>query len=195
MSRRSRREEPQTYVFLGISGSGKGAQAQLLARALRRAHHIETGQLLRKHMHLPTAVWRYVRAVLARGDRVASWAAVFAWLSEFAARIKPREYVIFDGSPRTASEAAIMDEVMETLGRSLPVAIYLALSEHVARSRLLRRGRHDDTEAAIHRRFRYFRRDVLPVIAYYRTRRRLITINGAQPVPAVWRDIKKALHP
>ena len=55
------------------------------------------------------------------------------------------------------------------------------------------RGRNDDTQSAIRRRFAWFRKHVRPVITYYRRRRRLITVNGDQPVRAVWRDIRRAL--
>jgi adenylate kinase len=87
-----------------------------------------------------------------------------------------------------------MDRVMSDLRRPLPVAVYLAVSEREAMRRLIARGRFDDTLAAIRRRFAYFRRDVFPVIAYYRRRRRLISINGDQPIDAVWRDIRRALR-
>ena len=113
---------------------------------------------------------------------------------EFLERVSPSHHIIADGTPRRLAEARLWDEIMIDAGRPLPVAIYITLTEHEARRRLLLRGRAvDDTPEAIRRRFAYFRREVLPVVAYFRRRRRLVTVNGDQPIPTVWRDIKRAL--
>lgn len=115
------------------------------------------------------------------------------WLSELSRHLKKGEHLIFDGSPRTIKDARLIDEVMEDLGRPLPVAVWVRVSEKEARLRLLKRRRFDDTYRAIRRRFNFFRREVFPVINYYRGRKRLAVVNGDAPIPKVWRDIKKAV--
>lgn len=185
--------KPKTILLIGISGSGKGTQALFLKRALKPSRHIEIGGLLRKHMHLSTPVWRHIRLVMKRGDLAPWWSAVLMWLPELAGHLRKNEHLIFDGSPRTMKDAHIIDEVMKDLNRSRPIAVYITLSEREAIRRLLERARADDTQGAIRRRFGFFRREVLPVVNYYRRRGRLINVNGDQGVRAVWNDIKKAL--
>lgn len=188
------RSKPHTFVFLGISGSGKGVQARLLLAAVPRSSNISTGDYFRRVAQKNTLIGRYTRGVLRRGDLLPYWAAAHVWLSDFFEKLSGDEDVVFDGAPRRLEEARMLDDVMRDIGRALPVAIYLRLSRREALARLLKRRRFDDRESAIRERFRFFQRDVLPVVNYYRKRRRLFTINGEQPIPAVWRDIRKALH-
>lgn len=185
---------PKTIVFLGISGSGKGTQAQRLLRALPRSVNLSTGKVFRRVASRRNLVGRFIRDILYRGGIVPYWGPAYVWLNAFFERLRGDEHLVFDGAPRLVAEARTMDDFMRDVGRPLPIAIHLRLSLPMARRRLLARGRSDDNRRAIAGRFRFFRECVRSVIAYYRRRGRLITINGDQPVPAVWRDIKRALR-
>jgi len=115
-----------------------------------------------------------------------------------------------------------MDEVFSFLGREKRVFIYLNVNLKEAQRRILNRRlcskcqteysllltpnltkcskcggklvrRADDTEAAVVRRFAFFKKKVVPVINYYKKQNRLIMINGDQPIDKVYKDIKAAL--
>ncbi|MBI4132555.1 MAG: nucleoside monophosphate kinase [Candidatus Sungbacteria bacterium] len=184
----------RTIAFLGISGSGKGTQAERLLRALPRSVDISTGGAFRRIAARSNLVGRFTRRVLSRGEIMPYWAPAYVWLNAFFERLKGDESIIFDGAPRLVAEAEMMDDFMRDVGRPLPIAIYLELSPRAARERLLARGRADDNARAIAGRFAFFRRNVRPVIAYYRRHRRLIVINGEQSPAEVWRDIRTALQ-
>ena len=194
MSRPRERRPGKTYIFLGISGSGKGTQAEHLCRALLRAEIVSTGAGFRRYARNNNAVGRYIRGVLYRGDIMAYWAAAYMWLKEFFEHLKGSENLIFEGAPRRIEEAHMMDDFMRDLGRPLPVAIHIRLSERVARERLLARGRSDDNRRAIAGRFRFFREYVAHVIDYYQRHGRLITVDGDARPEAVWREIQKKLR-
>lgn len=121
------------------------------------------------------------------------WGPAYVWLSAFVETLRGDEHMVADGSPRLVREAEMLDEFMLDVGRRSSIAIYVRVSPREARKRLLARGRHDDNRKAIAGRFQYFRTRVQKTIGYYRRHGRLITINGDQPVPAVWQDIQKAL--
>lgn len=190
----SSRRAPRTILFIGISGSGKGTQAVRLARVLRPSYYLEIGKHIRSSSGKPTLGGQRIAATTTRGELIPTWALIALLGHEFMARISPRVHVITDGVPRRLAEARMLDEIMGDTGRSLPLAIYLTLSEREARRRLIKRGRSvDDNPVAIRRRFKWFREEVRPVIGYYRRRGRLITINGDQSMEAVWRDVRRAL--
>lgn len=185
----------QTIVFLGASGSGKDTQAEFLLRAWgRRGRKISTGDGLRRIAQKRGLVGRYVKGVLERGGLMPAWGPASIWLSAFISRLGGDEHLVFTGAPRRIEEAVLLDGFMRDIGRPLPRAIYLALPDRAARERLLSRGRHDDSRRAIRGRLNFFKVHVFEVIRYYRRRRRLIEINGNQDVPAVWRDIRRALR-
>ena len=189
----SRVRPARTIVFLGISGSGKGTQATRLLKALPRSVNLGTGKAFRRFAKQRTLVGRFVKRIIERGHLMPYWAPAYVWLNAFFETLKGDEPIIFDGAPRLTAEARMIDDFMRDVGRPLPAAVYLALHEREAMRRLVIRGRNDDTQSAIRRRFAWFRKHVRPVIAYYRYRGRLITVNGDQPIDAVWRDIRRAL--
>lgn len=185
----------QTFVFLGISGSGKGVQAARLLRAFKGAQNVSTGDGLRSISRKKNIFGIYISRILHRGGLVPAWGVMYIWLSAFVERLRGDEHLILDGSPRLLEEAKLLDRFMDDFGRPRPIPIYLRLSKTSAFKRLRKRGRYDDNPKAIRGRFAFFERQVRPTIRYYQRTGRLITIDGDQTVEHVWRDIKSALRP
>lgn len=182
---------------MGRSGSGKGTQAQcILDRLGKKAHHIETGRILRELLMHKNATTILARDIMKTGGLFPSWFGSFAWLRELIERGSADNHIVFDGAPRKVQEAQLMDEVMGWHGRSLPFCIYVDVSEKQASDRLLTRGRDDDHPAAIRNRMQFFKTDVMPVINFYRRNERLIHINGERSIEEVWQEIdqKLSLH-
>lgn len=184
-----------TLILLGRSGCGKGTQAErIVARWGREGHSLSTGKLIRDLIASgdnPTI--RIAREIMERGDLHPSWIAVYTWLKEMIERGLAEQHLLFDGAPRRLWEARFLDEVMDWHNRPLPVCVHVKVSVGEATRRLLSRGRADDTAEAVKNRLAYFPRHVLPVIRYYRERRRLIEIDGMPPPDEVWRQIDAAL--
>lgn len=183
-----------TLVLVGISGSGKGTQAKFLLKRMSSAHYISTGLLLRRFSKKNNPIARKVRAVLKKGFLTPGWLASFMWMREIVETVKEGESLLLDGAPRQIYEAELLDEVLGWQKRPLSVALYIKIGPKEAEKRLFLRGRGDDTKQAIQHRIKFFYRDVIPMIRYYKRNKRLITINGEQPPEKAWLDIKKALH-
>jgi adenylate kinase len=180
-------------LLIGPSGSGKGTQAKFLIRALgKRTHYCQTGDLLRKFAEKDSEAARRVKKIMRRGDLIPGFIAAHIWERVILKNVKHGDSIIFDGSPRTLREAKEMDEVLRFIGSPYPRAIHITLTPEETMRRLLSRGRFDDTRSAIVKRLRFFKKSVLPVINYYKKHKRLVTVDGNQPVAGVWEDIKKA---
>ncbi|MEK7082643.1 MAG: nucleoside monophosphate kinase [Patescibacteria group bacterium] len=183
-----------SLVVMGRSGSGKGTQAQyILDRLGKGAHHIETGRVLRELLthENPTAI--LARDIMKTGGLFPGWFGSFAWLRELIERGCADGHLIFDGAPRKVQEAELMNEVIKWHRRPLPFCIYVDVSEKQASARLLARGRDDDHPVAIRNRMQFFKKDVLPVIEFYRRSKRLIHVDGERPIEEVWQEIDKKL--
>lgn len=190
-------------VFIGRSGCGKGTQADLLKNLLEKKSgsgsvlYVNTGTCFReltRHTEFLTA--RLLQdKILIPGEKAPDGLAVWAVTNELIYGASADNHIIVDGSPRTALEAAVLDEMFDFLDRHNVFHIYLNTSAEWVFDRMMGRGRADDNPENIKRRLAYYEKQVIPAIAYYRkdSAHRFIEINGEQPVESVYQDIMRAI--
>jgi adenylate kinase len=113
-------------ILLGPPGAGKGTQAQRLM-ALRGMQQLSTGDMLRAAVKAGTPVGQQAKAVMEAGELVSD-AIVSALIGE---RLDQGVGggAIFDGYPRTAAQAAALDELLESRGLTLDHVIELEVDE------------------------------------------------------------------
>ncbi|HQB50571.1 MAG: nucleoside monophosphate kinase [Candidatus Cloacimonetes bacterium] len=117
----------QCFVFLGIQGSGKGTQAELLSERIN-FQHINIGDLLREQVMKRTELGLKVQDIIGRGDLVPD-ALVFEIVES---SLNPdRKGIVFDGFPRTLVQAKYLVEHFEVLQ-----VFFLELAEDEAIARL-----------------------------------------------------------
>lgn len=173
--------EGKTFVFLGMSGAGKGKQTKFLTKFLKENGNdfliISTGDLARKLAKKNTVISKWIKNILDEGGFFPEWLAIHIWLSELEKKlINNKTIIIFEGTPRKVKEAKMVDELMEYLKRPLPIPVYLDIDNKEATRRLLKRGRDDDNPEAIKERLENFSKSVLPTIKYYG--KRVMKIDG-----------------
>lgn len=188
--------KPLNIIFIGLSGSGKGTQVDLIKQKLaptQKTHIISTGTLMRALKERDTEMGHRVKEVLEHGGLMPSIVAVAVWLYEVC-NVQEDEGMIFEGSPRKILEAEMMDEILTFMRRQDSTKIiFLNVKLDEVVHRLLERGREDDVKEAIEGRIAFFKEHVVPLIEYYRSQGRLIEINGEQEVEKVHDDIVQAL--
>ena len=114
-------------VFLGIQGSGKGTQAELLAEKTG-FQHINIGDLFREEVHKQTELGKKVQAIIAKGELVQD-EMVFELVNASLANNCPG--VVFDGFPRTLAQAEFLLN-----NYNVKRVYYLELSEEEAIARI-----------------------------------------------------------
>jgi adenylate kinase len=166
-------------VLVGPPGSGKGTQGPAIADHLG-VRHLSTGDLLRQQVEAGTELGRRVGALIDRGELVPDDLmvdVVVDALGDGAA-----EGYVLDGYPRTVAQA----EMLEADGSALPapdLAVHLSIPDEVVHRRLAGRaqaeGRQDDADPDIvARRLAVYREETEPLLAHYRERDALVTIDG-----------------
>jgi len=121
-------------ALIGPSGVGKGTHvANLSARYGLR--HAATGDLFRSNLrdHTPLGVLarKYMEAGALVPDEV-----VDSMIEAWADSLGFDDGTLFDGFPRTPSQADFLDDLLNRLGRRLDAVVYLRVSDEIVVSRL-----------------------------------------------------------
>ena len=184
-------------LMIAPPGAGKGTQGALIA-----AHfdipHIATGELLRDHVARQTALGQAVQEYLDRGELVPD-RIVLDMVREamIAARAAGGGYVL-DGIPRNMAQARAAYEIGLELGMTADVALHLQADDAELMRRLLARAalehRSDDTAEVIAQRLALYYEVTAPILAWYRDRGILVSVDAMRSAHEVGREILVALE-
>lgn len=189
----------KVFIFIGKSGSGKGTQAKLLIEKLGQknesVYYVSTGDEFRRVFAMNTYSSNKIKSIVDQGLFCPSFAAVSMWTNALFRDLKENEHIIIDGTPRSVSEAMVLDTLFPFY-EAEPVVIYIDVSREWATEKLLGRARHDDTNDGIASRLDLFDSQIIPIVDLYKSREGLVVhhINGEQTVDAVHKDLMTALE-
>jgi adenylate kinase len=124
----------KNIVFVGPPGCGKGTQASLLKESLS-LHHISTGAILRHEVQQRTPLGLMIKESMDRGSFPPE-SVVLEVLTSYLDRHPHEVGFIFDGFPRTLSQAEWFDDFLGGKGQSLKCVIYFAINEEILIKRL-----------------------------------------------------------
>lgn len=194
--------QPQTFIFIGRSGSGKGTQAELLITKLKEhfpenpVFHLETGALFRDFVKEAGYSNELAKAITERGERQPDFLAVWMWSHLLVKNMVEGEHLVLDGVPRSLTEAQTLETAMQFYNRPTPQVIYLNISPDTSVNRLTSRDRQDDRSVAnIAKKLAWFETSVLPVIEYYKNNQhyQFLEVDGEQSVEAIHAEICRNL--
>lgn len=123
-------------VLLGAPGSGKGTQAELITRHFAISV-TSPGAILRRESDLRTPLGLEADEVSKQGGLVPD--DVIVRLIEDWLNLHGQEGFVFDGFPRTVKQAERLNEILQKMGSSLDLAIWLEVSEETVRDRIASR--------------------------------------------------------
>lgn len=187
----------KTFIFTGCSGVGKGTQADLLNKYLKKNNsempviYQETGSLFREFIKKDGYVYNLSRVIYEKGDRQPDFIAIFLWARFLMNNLKGNEHLIIDGSPRSLEEAKLLDTALTFYKRDPVYIVFLNGSRDWSTQLLTERGRSDDTPDGINERLNWCDTDVVPAIDYYRNHphHTFLDINAEQSVEEVHNEI------
>jgi adenylate kinase len=206
------------YVIMGVQGSGKGTQSELLCDDLDLVH-IAVGDIFRWHVQNHTKVGAQVRRTMTAGELVSD-DMVEQIVRE---RLDQHDWnfgFVIDGFPRNGRQAEFFMESYDIDG-----VIHLELPEDEVRRRVLSRRlcpncgmdynliadrpqeegrcdicgheliqRADDTPEALDARLRDYNEKTLPVLELFRRKEFVHDIDARPPVEEVQAKIRAALN-
>lgn len=174
-------------VLIGIQGSGKSTQGNLLSKQLD-IPYLSTGHILRQLAKEKTKLGQYIKLMINSGLLVPD-DKMIEIVNQYLKRPEYKKGYILDGFPRTLNQAKLFYN-------NVYKVIYLDIPEKEAIYRLVYRnseGREDETIPAIKKRIEQFKKFTLPVLKYYQDQKKLIEIDGTKSIEEVNQEILKNL--
>jgi len=173
-------------LVMGVAGAGKSVLGRRLADELGLPW-LSTGEFLRM---LVTGQRR--REMLA--GKLLDDAEMIALADRIFRIIDTREEFILDGFPRTVFQAEWLIAQHKAGLLKISYIIHLEASEEVVAKRLLGRGRPDDTEESIAKRFAEYQSVTLPILQDYESKGLKVNhVNGERDPDAVYEDVVKII--
>ena len=184
-------------LMIAPPGAGKGTQGALIA-AHFSIPHIATGELLRDHVARRTPLGQAVQERLDRGELVPDQIVLDMLREAMAAAKAAGGGYVLDGIPRNMEQARAAYELGRELGMTADVALHLQADDAELTRRLLARAalehRSDDTQKVIAQRLALYYEVTSPILAWYRARGILVSVDAMRSAPEVGREILVALE-
>jgi len=188
---------PQTFIFFGPSGSGKGTQARLLQEEIKKRDpernilYIETGKRFRELAEGDSFTAQKIREIIQSGGLLPEFLPIWVWTGFMIENITGNEHIFMDGLSRQPKEAPVLDSAIKFYKRENPTIISIECSYEWATKLLKKRGRGDDTDEEIKKRLAWYKENVVPAIEYFKNDPyyKFISINGEHSIEEVHQDI------
>lgn len=174
-------------VLLGIQGSGKSTQGNLLSKQLK-IPYLSTGHIFREISKEKTKLGRYIKETINAGFLVPDEKTIEI-VNNYLKRQEYQKGYILDGFPRTVKQ-------VENFSNNVDKVIYLKIPQKEALWRLIHRNdisRDDETLPALKKRIDLFLRHTQSVLRFYKQKEKLVVIDGTQDIKKVNDEILKNL--
>jgi adenylate kinase len=139
-------------ILLGPPGAGKGTQATFLAETFGMVQ-LSTGDILRAAVKEGTEVGKMADEIMKSGKFFPD-ELMAQILGEHMDKLPSGTGIIFDGYPRTARQAELLDELMASRGRTLDHVIELEVNEDALVDRITGRYTCAKCNAGYHDRYK-----------------------------------------
>ena len=178
-------------ILFGPPGAGKGTQSKYLVNKLN-GFQISTGDLLRDEMTKKSTIGKIIANDMKNGKFISD-DIVNKLIENLISDPKKKNKLIFDGYPRSLSQAKNLEMLLKNTNQSVDLILYLNVDKETILKRLEKRkiieNRSDDEADTIVRRFEKYMKTTQPVLNFYSENPNFKEIDGGLEIEEITRKI------
>jgi len=182
-------------IIFGPPGAGKGTQAKVLVKKLN-SFQISTGDMLRDEIKKDTDIGKKILNNMDDGKFVDD--EIVNKLLEKIIYDSKRTKLIFDGYPRTISQAKNLNILLNKSNQKIDYIFFLNVSKKVIIERIEKRKilekRSDDDAGTILRRYDIYMKETKPVLDFYSSHKDFHEIDGSLGIDEITSKIGTILN-
>ena len=183
-------------ILFGPPGAGKGTQSTFLVEKYGFVH-LSTGDIFRFNIKNETELGTLAKTYMDKGQLVPDEVTIQMLQSEVEKRPDAKGF-IFDGFPRTTSQAEALDSFLAAKGQSITAMVALEVPEEELRVRLAERakvsGRADDANPeVIQNRINVYQNETAPVKNFYSAQGKYYGIYGVGAISEITHRLVKVI--
>ena len=183
-------------ILFGPPGAGKGTQSKYLVKKLD-AFQISTGDLLREEINKNSDIGKAIINDMNDGKFIND-EIVNKLIKKFVFDPKKKNKLIFDGYPRSLSQAKNLDVLLENSNQNIDLILFLNVNKETILKRLEKRktleNRSDDVSDTIIRRYETYMKTTQPVLNFYSENPNFKEIDGSMEIDKITRKIETFIN-
>ena len=167
-------------ILFGPPGAGKGTQAKFLVKKLN-GFQISTGDILREEINKDTEIGKKIINNMNEGKFVDD-GIVNSLLKNHIFDPNKKEKLIFDGYPRSLSQAKNLDILLDQSKQKIDHIFFFNVNKETIIKRIEKRKllekRSDDDLDTILKRYDTYLKTTSPVLDYYSSKQNFYKLDG-----------------
>ena len=183
-------------ILFGPPGAGKGTQAKYLVKKLN-GFQISTGDILREEIKKDTEIGRKIINNMNDGKFVSD-EIVNNLLKKYVFDQNKKEKLIFDGYPRSLSQAKNLNLLLNGSNQKIDHIFFLNVNKETIIERIKKRKiiekRSDDDLDTILKRYDTYIETTRPVLDYYSKNSNFHEIDGSMEINQITSKIETFLN-
>lgn len=184
-------------VLFGPPGAGKGTQAEKIIKEYNLVH-LSTGDILRSELAEKTELGMEAKNYMDKGELVPDEVVIGMIETKIDQNALARGF-IFDGFPRTITQARALDSMLSKKGNPITAMLMLTVEHDELIKRLLNRGiesgrRDDQNMAVIENRIRVYNNETAPLIDYYESQGKYYDVEGMGSIEEIFKRLCNTIN-
>ena len=183
-------------ILFGPPGAGKGTQAKYLVKKLD-GFQVSTGDILRYEIQKESDLGKKIKNIMNEGKFVSD-DIVSKLIENFISDPHKKNKLIFDGYPRSLSQAKNLDLLLKTYGQKIGYIFFLNVNKDIIIERIEKRKvlekREDDDLDTILKRYDTYMEKTKPVLNFYNKNSNFYEIDGSQKIDEITAKISAFIN-